>query len=197
MNTGAKLVKEMTTDYRGFTMSLCFATANGDIGYIGTINMPVREPLDAGSKIRKGWLATNDWKGYIPSTAMPFVINPAKGFVSCSNQRIASDHINYRIGGNGFPMARAVTQTRFLRDLITKGTRITSQHMMDLQSDLYDSYAADALPLMLKIAEPHLQAHPGALSLLKAWDFRSPADSIAVSIYYSWENRFLMGLLGD
>lgn len=90
-------------------MSMCFATSNGDIGYMGGVNLPIREKLDGGSKIQKGWLKENDWKGYIPNEAMPYVVNPAKGFVSCSNQRIASDHLNYRVSGNGYPMARAVT----------------------------------------------------------------------------------------
>ena len=61
--------------------------------------------------------------------------------------------------------------------------------MMDLQMNDFDSFAADALPMMLKLIAPSLaEKYPDEISVLGVWNFESPVQSIGATLYYSWEN---------
>ena len=82
---------------------------------------------------------------------LPYVINPKKGFVSSSNQRLASDKMHFPFANNMGPMARAVTQHNTIESYIKKGNKITVQDMQALQSSVHDSFAEQALPFMLSI----------------------------------------------
>lgn len=69
---------------------------------------------------------------------------------------------------------------------------------MDLQMNDFDSFAADALPMMLKLIAPSLaEKYPDEISVLGMWNFESPVQSIGATLYYSWENEFILSLLGD
>lgn len=64
INTGEKLVNALLNGYNGFQVSMCFATQNGDIGYIGGVKQPIKGS-SAPHHISEGWDPKNDWKGYV------------------------------------------------------------------------------------------------------------------------------------
>ncbi len=119
---------------------------------------------------------------------LPFVINPKKGYISSSNQRVGSDRMHIPFASNMGPMSRAVTQSTAIAGYIQEGKKITTEMMKALQNNIFDSLAQDALPLMLGLLPqftcPLLVS---AVEQLRTWNFQSELDSVGASIFYAWE----------
>lgn len=67
--------------------NVIFAGEGGDIGYWANGHLPMRQPSQplAGFMAQDGSLSANDWIEILPHHLLPWVVNPAQGFVHSGN----------------------------------------------------------------------------------------------------------------
>ncbi len=67
--------------------NLIYADLEGNIGYQAPGVIPIREGYDGKWPI-PGWDSRYQWKGTIPFTALPSVLNPSEGWIVTANQAV-------------------------------------------------------------------------------------------------------------
>jgi penicillin amidase len=65
--------------------NIVFADRHGDIGYQMTGLVPRRACGHQGFVPLPGWVAENDWQGFLTIEEMPRAINPEDGFIVTAN----------------------------------------------------------------------------------------------------------------
>ncbi|MEO6130795.1 MAG: penicillin acylase family protein, partial [Saprospiraceae bacterium] len=122
-----------------------FASTQGDIAISVAGVLPIR-PKGLGQYVTRGDSSINDWLGYIRFEEAPYIINPARGFVSSANQAPAdTTYPHPLLGGRYFEDYRGREVNMNLDTL----TNITVADMEALQQNNYNLMAAEILPLML------------------------------------------------
>ncbi len=155
--------------FLGPAQNAVYADVDGHIGWRATGLVPLRKAGDDGSLPKEGADPANDWRGYLPQSDMPRVLDPASGFLGTANQRVI---------GSSFPVPVATdwaspVRARRIVEVLAGAQGWTLADMDGLQRDtrspLYLAFREAALPLL---AEP-LRAE------LAAWDGRAAASSRA------------------
>lgn len=188
------------TDYlaaiKGFVcpgQNMLFASKGGDIALWQQGKFPARWE-GQGLYIMPGEDSSYQWQGYIPQDENPHVLNPAEGFIQSANQRPVDSAYPYFIPGNYF-VPRGRTIYRQLQQL----PRATVKDMMQLQTNYYNSLAADAVPLLMKYADSsqfNQRAH-AYFNQLKSWNYFETAQATAPTIYHAWMHALDSLLLND
>ena len=162
--------------------NMLFAAKNGDIAIWQQGRFPLRWP-GQGLYVMPGEDSSYLWKGWIPQQDNPHVLNPAQGFIQSANQRAADTTYPYFIPGDYFtPRGVAV------HEKLSAMQNITPQDMMRLQSDVYSTLAADAVPFLLKhIDTDYLNEEERRyLNEVQKWDFQVTAETRGATIYQTW-----------
>ena len=164
-----------------------FASVQGDIAISVAGVMPIR-PAGLGEYVTPGDKSTNDWQGYIPFEQAPFIINPARGYVSSGNQIPVSTTYPYpMLGHRYFEDYRG----RVINTVLDSLEDITHEDFMKLQQNNYGLHAAEILPVMIKA----LQTSPCSpnhvlLDELANWNFEYDRDSLSPVIFEIWYDAF-------
>jgi acyl-homoserine lactone acylase PvdQ len=158
-----------------------------------------------------GWTKSTDWGPYLPFSDNPQLLNPPTGFVqNCNNPPwLATKHSGLRL----LEPARYYLQVTPRADageeaLNTRGERVfqvmdgnTKFSLDDMKSLALDTYvlAADVIvPLLERAYTPLFSFWPSqrdprvsrALELLRTWDRRSAANSVAFTYLYFWGKAY-------
>ncbi len=126
-----------------------------------------------------------EWDGYLPIKALPHVVNPEKGYFATANNFMVPD---------GYPYLDALHYTwgdemRGARvdELMRSSRSFTLTDMMAFQHDELSIPARSLVP-MLRDLEVSAEVKMARDRLLE-WDNILDKDSVAASIYVSWERR--------
>lgn len=145
--------------------NILYADVNGTIAHYVPGLIPVRRNGD-GFMPGIGWTGDHDWTGYIPFEERPHVINPRRGFIVNSNNRIVNDDYPYFLSHEWGDRFRAARVT----DLLRTGTR---PHTLDasasIQADHVSLMAREMLSLMTR-TEMETEDSRRAVEMLRAWD---------------------------
>ncbi|MFN2458635.1 MAG: penicillin acylase family protein [Chitinophagaceae bacterium] len=162
--------------------NMLFASKSGDIAIWQQARFPARWK-GQGLYLMPGEDTSYMWQGYIPQQENPHLINPASGFIQSANQRPADTTYPYFIPGN-YITARGITIANRLQQM----QQITPQQMMGLQNDYYSSFAADAVPLLLRYVNKKgfTSDQDKYLNQIKSWDFFYTPDAKAPTIFHAW-----------
>lgn len=131
------------------------------------------------------------WQGYVPVAENPHVVDPPQGFVFSANQHPTDRTYPYYYTGDFF-----YYRAKRIHDFLAEKSQLTLQDMMHLQNDVFDTRAAEALPLLLA----HLPAsgiRPSEHaydSLLRHWDMRVTTQSKAPILFYTWMDSLMHAL---
>ena len=140
--------------------SFVFADRHGDIGYQMTGLVPRRRAGASGFVPLPGWVAENDWQGFLTIEEMPRAINPEDGFIVTANNDLnalgTASPINIPMGAY---------RAERIRDLLREEKKFTVDDMTTMHFDLYSLQAERFMALL----EPLLPDTPQA-GVLKAWD---------------------------
>ena len=137
-----------------------------------------------------GWIATSEWTGYVPTSAMPLLKNPAKHFLHAANN--AWSHSRSEFISNYWDLPfRAERIDSLLHSDFAYGAR-------DAQLMQNDSYSPQAEKI-IHLAIPYITRHYSSLTLtekraferLKKWNFIVTPDRISSAVY----NQFYVCLL--
>ncbi len=125
-----------------------------------------------------------EWDGFLPILDLPHVADPPRGWLATANQ----DNLP-----PGYPFAVSFQWTdpfRFARieEVLGASRRFTLMDSMRLQHDEL-SLPARALVPLLRGRKPARQGQARAIETLLAWDDVLDRDSIAATIYATWEKH--------
>lgn len=131
----------------------------------------------------------------IPFEEGPFIVNPARGFVSSANQAPTDSTYPYYYTG-----VFEEFRNRTINKKLTSDSSVTVKDMMDLQGNNYSLLAEEALPLMLEILDTNMFVHDSlermCYSFITDWDYFHEPGSIGATIFQIWWDE-LNGLIYD
>jgi acyl-homoserine-lactone acylase len=173
-----------------------FADADGDIAYWHGNFIPRRDPKFDYTKPVDGSNPATDWKGLTPLAEVPQLKNPASGWLFNVNDSPwngagpsslkKADYPAYV--EQGIESARGVHALR----LLTNGSAWTPETLRTAAFDSYLPWFAKTIPALLKAYDalppndPQRTALNDQIELLRKWDDRWSADSIATSLAVYW-----------
>ncbi|MBI3132677.1 MAG: penicillin acylase family protein [Acidobacteria bacterium] len=117
--------------FRGPAQNVVYADRDGHVGWRATGLIPIRRAGDDGSMPRRGDDPANDWRGCLPTSLLPRVLDPASGFVVTANNRTV---------GSSFPNPVATewaspSRARRIREQLERSRDLDRAAMDLLQRD--------------------------------------------------------------
>ena len=146
-----------------------------------------------GRLVGDGSKSIYDWKGFLGSDEVPTVKNPARGFISSSNQP------PFDVGASpfylGWPFESPYRAIR-INELLRAKAKFTPEDFITMQRDTLAVSTRQLIPL-LRSALKNIsldERETRALARLDDWDFRYEEDSNAAPLAYSWYKETETGL---
>ena len=173
--------------------NVAFASKAGDIAMRTQGEWPAKWK-GQGDYIMPGVDSSYMWQGMIPQNEIPFQFNPERGFVSSANQKPTDSTYAYYLGRE-YPVARGLLINKRLNGM----QQITPQDMMALQTDNYNIYAEEILPVLMKhINVETLNADEKKyFSIVRSWNLRNDASSTGATVYNEWYKKFKANVYDD
>jgi acyl-homoserine lactone acylase PvdQ len=158
-----------------------------------------------------GWIKTTDWGPFLPFSDNPQLLNPPTGFLqNCNNPPwLATKHSGLRPLEPApyylevTPRADAGEEALNLRgervfQVLAGNTKFSFDDMKSLALDTYVLSADVIVPLLDRAYTPLFSFWPShrdprvsrALELLRTWDRRSAATSVAFTYLYFWGRAY-------
>lgn len=173
--------------------NFAYADVSGNIALWQQGNFPLRYK-DFGKFVLPGDDSRYQWSGYIPFMENPHVLDPPENYLFSANQ-VPTDttYPYYYFGDFSHYRARRIDQ------ILSRDHLFTVQDMMQLQNDLFNPFAAQALPLMLRFLDtlkvnslflPYLDS-------LQEWNDQQVATSINPILFQGWWDSLYVGIWQD
>jgi penicillin amidase len=160
--------------------NVVYADVDGNIGYHATGKIPIRASGD-GSLPENGSDDAHEWTGYIPFDKLPSVFNPPSGVIATANSRISPDKYPYSISSQW----EAPWRSARIYKVLESGKKFSAADMLALQTDIYsdlDRIFAEKFVYAIDHAEKPSTRAKAAAEILRQWDGRMTADSVAPTI---------------
>ncbi len=170
-----------------------FACKNGDIAIRTQGEWPAKWK-GQGDFVMPGFDSTYMWQGMIPQNEVPFQFNPIRGFVSSANQKPVDETYPYYIGRE-YPIVRGLVINKKLSAM----QQITAQDMMTLQTDNFNLYAQEIMPVLFKNinAGKFTTEEAKFFNIMKTWNFKNDADSKGATVYNEFFKKFKANVYDD
>lgn len=181
---------EALRDLTALALNLSLADVDGNIGYVTTGRVALREESHA-TTVEYFPDDDNDWE-IASYEANPKIINPPNGRIVTANQKIVGDDYPHYLSDYWSAPYRA---WRIHEALDEKKLHDTDTfHAM--QMDTLSPVARQLSPLMLKV-QPADDADRALLAILEAWDYRFTLDSEAATIWSVWTSLLRREIVAD
>ena len=200
----AMLGLDVATDFTQFraaalkldapAQNLVYADVDGHIGYQAPGRIPIRGAGRAGSAIpadgtwpHPGWDSSYDWTGFVPVKDLPWVEDPAQGYIVAANQAVTGPDGPVKITSDWDYGYRSDRIGDLIKADLKNGHRLSVNDMRGIQSDTLNPIAQVLVPRLLKInvSDKFTQE---AIDLLRDWDYTQPTDSAAAAYFnVVWE----------
>ncbi|HET8568280.1 MAG TPA: penicillin acylase family protein [Candidatus Limnocylindria bacterium] len=170
----------------GPALVLCYADADGHVGWSLAGRMPLRAGADDGRLPLPGWDGAHEWQGSLDPRELPFAFDPPDGFAMSAN------HLQFPYRWNagsrdewdgGFRAARVVETLRAAERVSAESSRV-------LQTDVA-SVPARRLREALSAAQPSSALASAAQRIARDWDGVLGADSAGAAVYEAWLLRMV------
>ncbi|PGH49918.1 penicillin acylase family protein [Streptomyces sp. Ru87] len=170
------------------SQNLIYADTEGNIGYQAPGRIPVRGAGD-GRYPAPGWDSRHRWTGYVPQSALPWELNPDRGYIVTANQAVVDqEKYPYLLTEDWGYGARSQRINDLIQSKIKDGGKISTKDMQTMQMDDSSEIAELLTPYLLKIdiSDPYVRE---AQKLLESWDYTQDSDSAAAAYFNSvWRN---------
>ncbi len=160
--------------------NLIYADVEGNIGYQAPGIIPIREGYDGKWPI-PGWESRYQWKGTIPFTALPSVLNPDEGWIVTANQAVIGPDYPFFITDDWSYGARSQRIVDLIEEATAGGATVDANRMREIQMDSRNELASFLAPRLLEL--PTTDATADAVALFDGWDFSQPTDSAAAAYF--------------
>jgi penicillin amidase len=157
-----------------------YGDASGNIGYIMGARIPLRNNNNP-TLVFDGTTTANDWKGFVPESEIPSILNPAENFIASANNK-SLKNFKYHISNLWEPSSRIDR----IRELLTYKQKHSARDFQNYQMDIISPYARLIVPHILlafegiKVKDKNLNL---ALELLEKWNFELNKQSQTPSVY--------------
>jgi penicillin amidase len=174
--------------------NMVVADADGHIGFVAAGRVPLRKPENdlKGLVPAPGWDARYDWAGFVPAEATPRELDPARGWIATSNQRIHGPDYPYFLTSEWVPPYR---QQR-IEQLLQARDKHTPQSMAAMQADVQSLAASRLLPWLMHARSLHPLAAE-AQRHLHSFDGTMAADRAAPLIFWAWLRHLTERIFAD
>jgi len=177
--------------WAGPIQNMVFATAEGDIGWTLVGKIPLRMGFDGKTPLDFGQEPI--WKGYVPFSQVPQVLNPEGGHIVNANQRTVPVNDKYLPFGHHWPNpARA----RRITNRIKEAPDLNVSEMASIQNDnvsLTHLYYRDELSKCLK-SDPSGEALKFT-NTLSAWTGKTDLNSRVFSFLREFRFELIKTLI--
>ena len=173
--------------------NLIYADLEGNIGYQAPGVIPIREGYDGKWPI-PGWDSRYQWKGTIPFTALPSVLNPDEGWIVTANQAVIGPDYPFFITDDWSYGARSQRIVDLVEEATADGASIDSNRMRSIQMDSVLGLAVFLAPRLAAL--PTTDATAEAVRLFDGWDFTQGTDS-APAAYFNAVWRQMVARMFD
>jgi penicillin amidase len=160
LNTIAGLAKIRTAqefldhfdNFSGGSYAVMFGNNQGETAFIAPGHFPKRSVSnESGKLIKRGDLKENDWTEWIPRKETPRVINPKKGYMVMTNNKMTTDNHIHDIGTSIGIGPRAERINENIEAKLAKGEKISVKDVFSWQFDTTDIIARRNMPDIEKI----------------------------------------------
>lgn len=165
-----------------------YADKTGRIAYQCAGRVPIH------GRAARGYRDANEpddaWQGYIPFEGLPYSVDPARGYVSSANERVAPDDYPYAMHGSFGGGHRAAR----LHQALGSDTVFDQDQCVALQNDVKATRAERLCPpLVARLASSNDPDVTLVRETLAAWDYRYTTDSAAPTLFeifmQEWHQR--------
>ncbi len=169
-------------DFHAPQQNIVYADVDGNIGFYAPARVPIRKPenLTNGRMPARGWLADDDWDGFIPFDELPNSLNPIGGAIATANNRIVADDYPYFITDDWSAPFRADR----IGVLLAARESHSIESFKEIQGDIRSGVAEDFLPFLSQAKAEGTAAE--ALALLAAWDREMDRKRPEPLIFAAW-----------
>ena len=164
-------------------------TSIGNIGHWVTGKVPIRARGD-GRIPAPGYSADHEWIGEVPFDKMPHALNPRRGLIVTTNQKLVSDRYPYALGKvymNGY-------RARRIEQVLNSRPKVGPDDFRALQADYTCLPGLEFVALLRGFSTTDARAGL-ALELLGAWDGVLSAETIGGTVYEVTRTRLVRNLL--
>ncbi len=157
-----------------------YADDQGNIGYQAIGKVPLRPGGLIGVPITD---VQHEWNGYIPFEQMPSALNPPGGILATANSRVTADKTQWPLTLNWSSPYR---NERIWKWLGAKD-KFAPEEMLTLETDVYsdlDHGLAQRFAYAIDHASKTNTRVKQAANLMRNWDGRVEADSVAAAIVF-------------
>ncbi len=181
-----------------------FLADREDVGMQVAGRAPLRDPRSPGKGRlpSPGWIAANDWRGYVDYDDLPSVLRPEGGAVANANNRTAGgaypEHLSFH-WGDPYRIRRLEKQLA-ARDFHSLDSAVA------LQNDAVSEMARAVLPLIARDlwwtgptapSDPVEARRQQALEMLGDWNGEMSEHAPEPLIFYEWMRRLTVRLAED
>ena len=166
------------------TQNFVFASKDGTIAYKANGKIPIYENSEDALVPLPGWEAKYEWKGYIPFSELPKVVNPEKGYIATANNKVTGDNYPYHISN---VWAQPYRYER-IAEVLESRDDFTLEDMKALQMDTMNLRAREFVPMFAE-ALKHVKwndLESQAIEVLKEWNFKDDAHLPQPLIFHHW-----------
>jgi penicillin amidase len=180
-------------DFAAPSQNFVYADVDGNIGYQAPGWIPIRAAGD-GTVPVPGWTGEYEWTGTIPFEELPFVYNPAVGYVATANNQVVPDSYPYLISTDWSAPYRA----QRIVELIESTPQLSPADFAAIQGNVHPVPTDLFVPLLEQIdLSGGSVAVQEALAAVLAWDRRMDADAAEPLIYEMYQKLLIQETLGD
>lgn len=173
--------KAALTTFTSISQNVVYADRKGNIGLYCAAGIPVRN-REIMFGMLPGQTDKYDWKGYVPFEELPYLYNPASGFVASANNRTAPSEYPYHIGSW---YAHPSRYQRITELLSAKGL-LTVDDFKAIQLDQHSELAKKYLPGMLVSLSGYTDMNTvekQAVEILSEWNYDMSGSSPAAAVF--------------
>jgi penicillin amidase len=182
------------------SQNMIYADVDGHIGYQAPGKIPIREAGD-GRWPAPGWDSDYDWAGFVDFEEMPWMLDPADGFIATANNAVTDPDYPVYLTSDWSLGDRAAR----LVELIEGAGPMTVETAMALSFDNHGPIADVLLPALQSLPKPSLPEPVGefpespwnALLLFDDWDGQQTADSGGAAVLNAVWRHLLFRTFGD
>lgn len=188
--------KSALRTFRSVCQNVDYADTAGNIGLYCAAGIPIRAKGDDGISIRPGWTSEYDWQGFVPFEEQPHTYNPAAGFVLSANNKTVGNDYPYYIS------TWFATDYRYrrIKEMLEASDKISIDYIRQMQADFKSKLVEDIKPDLVSSLEKTGDLTPveqECLQKLKAWDGVLTRESIAATIFETFNLEFARNIFRD
>jgi acyl-homoserine-lactone acylase len=190
--------REMMNMRTNSSNNTVYADAEGNIAYFHGNFIPVRDTQFNYSRPVDGSNPATDWQGLHPVSEAITVLNPPNGWIQNCNSTPFTSAAEYSPRAEDYPYYMSINRENFrgihaIR-LLSERSGYTLDKLIETAYDPYLPAFEVLIPGLVAAydqSEPREPALQDPIEVLRSWDFRTSAESVAMTLAHFYGTRYL------